>query len=200
MDGGLQTYEGPCLPVSDTTHQWRKPTGPGRLAASDLERAFLGGEDWVTVSQYSSNETYGGRETISIASALVGREAASALLSALQTASSLSGGMLPRSGADDEIARTPFNLRGWVTDESRYGGTDSHDPLAEAVEYPVSRPSDWIRTLLQLKADADGLTWTKEEAVVAEAEAWADKSGGRERSGPEGNRLRVRPNFLAGWP
>lgn len=169
---------------------------PWKVSAGDLEQAFRGEERWVTVNQYSSNETYGGRETISIASALVGREAASALVFALQTASSLQGNMLPRSGAEDEIAQTPFNLRGWVTDETRYGGTDSHDPLAEAVEYPVNRPSDWIRSLLQLKTDADELTWTLDDAVVAESETWADKSGGRERSGPEGNRLRVRPDFL----
>jgi len=134
-----------------------------------------------------------------VASALVGPDAATALLTSLQTAPSLRGGRLPRSDDEDgEVDSGPYRLRGWLTEETSYGGIDKRDPLADSIEYPVSRPADWICGVTQVRPNIDGLAWldTNEEVAVA-TETWAMKDGGRDARGPQGTRLRVSPDFLA---
>lgn len=173
--------------------QWR-----WEIDASDFEKAFLGGDGWVTLDQDATNTTYGGYEVISIGSALVERDAATALLASLQTTPSLRGGRLPRSDSeDDEIDSAPYRLRGWITADPAYGGIDKRDPLAESIEYPLPRPADWVCQLHQIESDCDGLSWlgADKEMVVA-TETWAIKEGGRYPSGPEGTRLRVSEEFL----
>jgi hypothetical protein len=169
------------------------------VEGTDFENAVLGDDGWVTLDQVATHSGYGGYEVISVASALVGLGAATALLTSLQTAPSLRGGRLPRADDEDgEVDSGPYRLRGWLTEDIAYGGMDKRDPLADSIEYPVPRPADWICELLQIDPDIDALTWlgTNRDVTVA-TEAWAMKEGGREHHGPQGTRLRVSPEFLA---
>lgn len=192
-DARRPTPEGLGHNPSTSEGQWRWD-----IEASDFENAFLGDDGWVTLDQDATNTSYGGYEVISVASALVGQDAATALLSSLQTARSLRGGQLPRSDFEDgEVDSGPYRLRGWIAADTVYGGIDKRDPLVDSIEYPLPRPADWVCQLLQIESDRDGLAWLGTNQTIAVAtETWAMKERGRNPSGPQGTRLRVSPGFL----
>lgn len=193
-DARRPTPEGLGHDPSTSERRWR-----WNFEATDFENAFLGDDGWVTLDQDATNTVSGGYEVISVSSALVGPDAATALLTSLQTAPSLRGGRLPRSADEDgEVSSGPYRLRGWLTQDTVYGGIDKRDPLADSVAYPVPRPADWVREALQVEPDTQGLAWMGPNQQVAVAtETWAMKDGGREPRGPQGTRHRVSPDFLA---
>lgn len=181
---------------SSSKSDWR-----WRLGADDFVRAFLDGSEWATVRQFARNSDYGGRETISISSALVDPESASALARALQTARSLQNLRLPlvdRHEDESRPAMGPFALRGWIEDESGEQGVDRRDPFASRISFPTPRPAGWVIDCLSLDETLDGVGWATPNAdqPAFVAETWAQEDGGREPRGPVGDRLRVRSGFL----
>jgi hypothetical protein len=193
-DARRPTPEGLGHDPSTSSQHWR-----WRFAETNFENAFLGEDGWITLDQEATNYAYGGYESISVSSALVGSRAATALLTSLQTAPSLLGGRLPGSDDEDnEIDSSLFRLTGWLTHNTSHTGIDKRDPLADSITYPVPRPANWVCQRHGLELRTDGLTWLTAEAEIAvETETWADKERGRHAHGPEGTRLRVSAKFLA---
>ena len=193
-DARRPTPEGLGHDPSTSSQHWR-----WRFAATNFEYAFLGADGWITLDQEATNYAYGGYESISVSSALVGTRAATALLTSLQTAPSLLGGRL--RGSDDEDNNVDvglFRLRGWLTHNTSHTGIDKRDPFADSITYPVPHPADWVRQRHGLELQTDGLAWLTADAEIAvETETWANKERGRDAHGPDGTRLRVSANFLA---
>jgi len=168
-----------------------------QVSADDFPREFLHVDGWIT-AQLSANQSEDRSwENISVSSALVATETAPALVRALQSAPSFRNHRLPRTGDQDFTFNTgPFQLCGWIDSPNSMIGADSRDEFARDVHFPTSRPSDWVRDLLDLTATADGLSWTRNGAVVAESQAWAQDEIGRDARGPHGSRLRIAHSLL----
>lgn len=197
-DARRPTPEGLGHSASTNSADWR-----WNFTGSQFERAFLGDDGWITLQESAENVMYGGYETIAISSALVGLEAATALMAALQTAPTFLDRPLAFSGdadgEDGELKTGPYLLRGWISNETtRRPGADRRDPFAANVVYPTPGPASWITELLQLRVSPGGRDWSKLDArPVVSSEAWATKDGSRNPLGQAGTRLRVSPDFLA---
>lgn len=185
---------------SDLGHESPRDTGQWRwkVTADDFVRCFLGEDGRITVRQSARNASFGGRERISVSSALAYMRTAPALVRAMQTAESLHNHRLPFADYDNDIEAGPFRLRGWITDNSGEAGADRRDPFADDISYPPPLPTGWVRELLHLRQAPNGLDWMRGDGPepVAVSEAWALRDSGRDGLGPDGVRLRVTPDLL----
>lgn len=105
------------------------------------------------------------REDISVSSALVSKETAQALLSALITCNNSNDYKLPDYNEEsNEYDIKPFVLIGWIKDDYERGGLDSLDPWAGDASYPNYEVGDTYRELLGLQMNALKNKWYNENS------------------------------------
>lgn len=167
---------------------------------NDYASALHPSVDWVTVHQSASYTQYQRSAEVTISSALVGEVGKAALTRALQTSKGYYSYRLPSADDDDfEISNPPFTLLGWVAVPYAEGGIDRHDPFAAEIQALLPELSDSVVNALGLEFRG-GTEWVHGGGLglVGVGETWADMSQGREPSGPQGYRLRIRKDALDG--
>ncbi|MBP1240334.1 hypothetical protein ABID92_002032 [Frigoribacterium sp. PvP120] len=170
-----------------------------RISANDFTREFVHTDGWITVWSAAQQSETRSWDNTSVASALVARDTAGALLTALQSASTFTAHRLPLTDDEDfTFDIGSFQLRGWIDSPHNETGIDRKDEFARDVQFPTPRPSTWITDTLQLSQSDDGMNWNSSDgALVGTAESWSSKSWGRDSQGPHGTRLRVSTDLLA---
>lgn len=167
---------------SDEAWRWRVSSEYlARQLETDDGRAVLWGH-WTSGERDDS-------EAVAIRSALVSRNGAKALVSALQTAPRLGQHPLPSAGMDN-WATGSNTVRGWVEDEYTSAGIDEGDPWAEGLRHPGPEPCSEVTTRLELSPSGDGRTWTSKYNGLLRREVWTRITGyGREAEAVAGYRL-----------
>jgi hypothetical protein len=155
-------------------------------------------DGWLTVWEHSTEQTYDRSQDIKIQSALVDPVHSSALVSALQTASSYYDFRLPDSDDDDfTVDEAGYRLSGWITVPSAYTGLDTRDPFAANVSFPPSQPPGEVTRLLGLNANPDMREWRRGNLPVMRSASWDDRvESGQTTTGPHGERLEIRRDTL----
>lgn len=143
------------LATAEHDWEWRVHSG------SFIELLTPDPSELITVWQDATQTVTEAAETTSIRSALVNRERSMALLAAMQTATSSFDHGLPSTGNSyvDELSTDGYQLQGWIRDNTRDLKLDAPDPLNGRITFPVPRPADHIRDLLELSSDADERIW-----------------------------------------
>jgi hypothetical protein len=156
---------------------------PWMVGSDHLDRQLTSAEGRQVLWGAWTIGTYSQRETINVKSALVPSAAAPALLAALQTAPDPSRFGLPDADRSDAVALDEAALAGWVANHGDGTGLDEHDPWAEALRYPASRPSPDIAAKLGLEPDVDGRWWRRHPDGSLLSESWTITEGhGREET------------------
>jgi hypothetical protein len=184
--------------------QWFRRNDPTEYEAA-LGIGESGHEGEIVVEGGIQEHDSRRRGRVSVSSALVSPDTATALLRALQTTDP-GNYRLPYAGEEDEfgvseISEPGFVLEGLVTGwrrEREY--LDEHDPLTRDIKGPFSLLGrDFIDTLGVSMSD-DFLTYSEPNGnVVARLEVWSDDPQERERitkAFSAGERLRVRAEAL----
>ncbi len=180
-----------------------KPQGYGdktwcwSVTAEYLDRQLLTDDGLQVLWGYWSSGHRDDEETVSVRSALVAKECASALLAALQTSPRLDNIFFPASD-DSEIPGTgAFRLAGWLESGREIVRLDEYDPWADKIDYPGPRPGPSIVERLVLSADADGRRWTSASGSFLRSESWIRVVGlGDEQENIPGSRLSCDRGFL----
>lgn len=104
------------------------------------------------------NGDSGRTETIQISSALVSSQRSKALLRAAQNAEPLDY-RIPPTGDDLQIDAGPYQLKGWVDNETSDRRLDECDPWAGSIHVPAPRPAPFVRDALSLKPGDQERVW-----------------------------------------
>lgn len=178
--------------ASDTTDwQWS-------ISREDFEKLLFGADQSINVSGHWTYALNDREESITIQSALVGPEASSALLRALQTDEPFRA-WLPPSGDDAEIDSGTFVLKGWIASRREASGLDVRDPWAGNISYPPVSPAPCVIDLMDLAADPERRIWTiREQARPAlRSTLWGQfKERRDEEEGESGCRLQASYEFV----
>ncbi len=97
---------------------------------------------------------------ITVASALVSRRTAPALVRALLTVEDPHDYRLPDSDEHFEIGVPGYVLRGWVSDNDAVADFDARDPWAGDLRLGTLKPRSWIANRLDLNGDEESGRWT----------------------------------------
>lgn len=173
----------------DITWCWR--------VTSDYLDGLLLTEDGLQVLWgYWSSGQRDDSETVSIRSALVSRDGATALLTALQTAPETDRFCLPDAD-EDPLERGHLRLLGWVMSASEAARLDEDDPWAAKLRYPGPIPSASTVETLGLISSSDGRRWTTGPDALLRSESWSNIVGsGREKETVTGMRLSGNLEFI----
>lgn len=98
-------------------------------------------------------------EEVRVTSALVAAERATALVHALQCATSPFEHHLPKAGDEFEVNHGPFRLQGWIEDHRAEKGLDQYDPWSGSIEYPPYTPAFSVVQMLGLSSDSEQRLW-----------------------------------------
>lgn len=138
-------------------------------------------------------------ETVSVRSAFVAKDRASALLAAIQTSSNPEMIFLPAfDDCHHELPSTgAFRIVGWVANGSDSAGLDAFDPWADKLDYPGPRPCQLIVEKLGLNVATDGRRWISVSGSFFRSESWTRVVGlGVERETHSGSRLSCSRDLL----
>jgi hypothetical protein len=129
----------------------------------------------------------GRTETIQISSALVSSQRSKALLRAAQNADPLDY-CIPPAGDDLQINSGPYQLKGWVDNETDERRLDQFDPWAGSVHVPAPRPAPFVCDALSLKPGDQERAWFRLSEGNQQPMLWSQVWGmGDEDSDSEGN-------------
>jgi len=158
------------------------------------------GDVWMNVRGGWEEKHSERTENVSIASALVSRNASDALMRALQTCSDPNDFKLPDYEEKRmEIRSNPFELIGWVKKDYGSKRLDEHDPYAENVDYPPFVIGADIAAKLNLSAENDGKFWYLPFSSLpdVECEIWSTYSMERDQTPDQsGSRIKASIKFL----
>lgn len=168
-------------------HDWRdRALWRASLQRSDFDAQLFRADgrltvrgSWTRVREYRA-------ETVVINSALVTPERSRSLLAALHSASDPSDYSIPDEGADLEILRDGYELRGWVATRDTRSGIDDRDPWSGGISYPGPAPSEWICSLMNLRGDPEQRTWRRDDEVSLVSQLWGEFEDEQDRE--EANR------------
>lgn len=161
-----------------------------------LSRILPRTETVVIAGQWTQ---YEGRnsETITVESALAGRERAGSLARALATTGNPYDYALPIFDDCNEIHHGEFVLEGWVIESGAESGPDSDDPWAGALTRRFRDLAAPIAERLGLVLDETGSTWCHHDGTrVAWVERWSESPGEDHERAPHGQRLLVDQHFM----
>ncbi|WAH55919.1 NACHT domain-containing protein [Pseudomonas silvicola] len=184
--------------------QVEKPTRYGdtdwcwEITRESLDRHWLADDglrvvwgDWRTGDQQYE-------ETVSIRSALVTKNAAGALLAALQTAPNPDAVYFPTPDATHLLGGKSLAITLWVEEEGGALGLDEYDPWAAGLSYPGPGPTMSTVGTLGLTTDADNRLWQTPTGAMLRSEVWATAVGfDRDEEYISGTRLSVDASFMA---
>lgn len=169
-----------------------------RITMNRFKEELFPSSDKVVVWGFRHVERYSRSETVSVHSALVAPDTAFALIRALQTAPDKHAYRIPDTTDEEYSSDIPgFELTGWIQPHGESDGRDRQDPYAKSVKFPPTRPTDSLRPLEALVADADYRLWRDGTNVVAVSRAWDDYADERQTNGSAGETLIVDHCWLA---
>jgi hypothetical protein len=136
-------------------------------------------------------------ETIRVNSALVNREGATSLATAMRTREHSYNCRLPGfKDSDEELTQPPFELFGWIVDhDSGDRRLDVFDPHAREIHYPPLEIGNSFITLLNLTPDLEKARWHQGNGrePFLRSETWSEEKkwqrGEREEAFRHGVRL-----------
>ncbi len=145
---------------------------------------------WLDCDNYSV-------ETIRVSSALVNRESATSLATAMRTREHSYNCRLPGfKDSDEELTQPPFELFGWIVDhDSGDRRVDAFDPHAREIHYPPLEIGNSFITLLNLTPDLEKSRWHQGNGrePFLRSETWSEEKkwqrGEREEAFRHGVRL-----------
>lgn len=170
-----------------------------RLASHNFAELLLVDEPWITVWEYSDDDTYEASQHISIQSALANSGNARALALALQTAPSWMAFRIPHArDTDYQFDEEGYELAGWIIDPDHAEGADRLDPIAADIRYPPPHPTPNILRILDLNSDPDMRIWTRNNLPLMRSRMWDDTTdtGRGGRQGRRGQRLQIDRDLL----
>jgi hypothetical protein len=171
------------------------------LRSDDFDRVLGIRQEWLIVGGHWTSIAQSREEVVSISSALVSRDKASALLRAMQTAEDVHDIHLPSFGDEANIDHPNYVLRGWIDDHTIEGELDTQDPWAGNISYPGLAPAQFICDLLCLTSNRDERFWSHKEDQAAVGQIWSlvwglDDSDGYYPKPECGRRLQASPSFI----
>ncbi len=134
---------------------WRKDIN----AESFINTLFQQVDDvtWMVVKGGWHEISEHRKESCTVTSALIGKEAASSLMQALTNCPDPYDYKLPDYQEEDmEFAEGPFQLKGWIESRDVSKGMDKFDPYANEIQYPPYVVGEEMQEKLQLTLDAEG--------------------------------------------
>jgi hypothetical protein len=130
------------------------------------------------------------RRTVRVRSALVNRDAGSALLSALRTVENTHDYVIPEAESSHEISESGYVMKGWVCELYPAGDIDAVDPWAGDLSSMIVQPADYIVDRLNLEHDTQEYSWCgAETACSLKRQCWADGDRHGEHEADNGDRL-----------
>lgn len=158
------------------------------------------GDLWINVRGGWEEKHSERTEKVSIASALVSRNASDALMRALHTCSDPDDFKLPDYEEKRmEIRSNPFELKGWIKKDYGSKRLDEHDPYAENVDFPPYMIGGDISEKLNLSAEKDGKLWylPLSSNPDVECEIWSTCNMERDETPDQsGSRIKASIKFL----
>lgn len=158
-------------------------------------------DPWLNVKGGWSEEDGERTESFSITSALVSKNASNALMRALQTCSDPRDYKLPDYREKRmEIKSDPFELKGWLMNETDSKGLDQYDPYADNVDYPPYTIGDEFINKLNLSTESEGKSWYMPMSSYPDlkCEIWSSYRISERDENPDqsGKRLKASLKFL----
>jgi len=193
-DWTMQKFHGDSLKKDE----WRKG-----LTSENFWYALLSkikDEHFVTVKGSWHEISEHRKETYTVSSALVCKQASSALLLALTNCKDPYDYKLPHYDEENmEIDEAPFFLKGWIDELYKAKGIDKFDPYANEIDYPPHSIGEEICEKLGLTLDADGKIYhfSNNTHIAVMSELWnSRKDYTEEESEQSGNRAKASLSFL----
>lgn len=139
----------------------------------------------------------GRTETIQINSALVSSQRSKALLRAAQHAEPLDY-RIPPAGDDLQVDSGPYQLKGWVDNETDNPGRDEFDPWAGSIHVPAPRPAQFICEALSLQPGDQERFWFRSNEENQQPVLWSQAWGSEDEDsgGNLGHRLQASQALL----
>lgn len=162
----------PALPRSSNDKGSYDAEWPWLISRDHLDAQLLTADGRTVLWGYWANGGNYRRERVTVRSALVSEPAASALLTALQTADEPGRLSLPDAERSDAVEIDDAVLFGWVADHSYGSGLDEEDPWAEGLHFPGPAPANDIIGKLALEQDADARWWRSPDGATLLSETW----------------------------
>ncbi|MET3030526.1 hypothetical protein [Flavobacterium johnsoniae] len=186
--------------ISETKNDnWREDISEESFYRT-LKTEGANGDVWLNVRGGWEEKHSERIETVSIASALVSRNASDALMRALQTCSDPNDFKLPDYEEERmEIRSNPFELKGWIKKDYGSKRLDEYDPYAENVDYPPYRIGSDVAAKLNLSLENDGKSWflPLSSNPDVECEIWSTYSMERDQTPDQsGSRVKASLKFL----
>lgn len=186
--------------ISETKNDnWREDISEESFYKA-LKTEQANGDVWMNVRGGWEEKHSERTENVSIASALVSKNASDALMRALQTCSNPNDFKLPDYKEKSmEIRSNPFKLIGWVKKDHGSKRLDEHDPYAENIDYPPYKIGADIAAKLDLSAENDGKFWYLpfSSDPDVECEMWSTYSLERDQTPDQsGTRIKASLKFL----
>ena len=187
------------VPLEPSSWCEREKTDPkyGIITSTDFEQALIEG-DRITVWGYWSTLDSARVQKVHVWSALVSADKSMALLRALSTAKDNRAYVIPSAGADHEIDRGGFLLKGWIESRDPQSGLDEKDMWSGGVRFPPRAPAKAIATLMSLETDSDQRTWCDEmKRPVMFSQIWGQlQVGNEDYDFDHGEKLQASRDFI----
>jgi hypothetical protein len=123
----------------------------------------------MTVWGHWTTADTGREQSAHVYSALVPPDKSMALLRALQTAKEVFDYGLPSADGRLEIDEPGYELKGWLSDDSRDSGLDEKDYWSGGVRFPPPVPAPYIIELMDITTDSDRRRWSNVRKCVVMA-------------------------------
>ncbi|TCN59607.1 ATP-binding protein [Flavobacterium circumlabens] len=158
-------------------------------------------DPWLNVKGGWTEKDGERTESFSITSALVSKYTSNALMRALETCSDPHDYKLPDyKERRMEIKSDPFELKGWLMNETASKGLDEYDPYADNVDYPSYLIGDEFINKLNLSRESEGKSWYLPTSSYPDlkCEIWSSHRGMERDENPDqsGKRLKASLHFL----
>jgi hypothetical protein len=140
----------------------------------------------------------GRTETIQISSALVSSQRSQALLRAAQHAEPLDY-RIPPTGDDLQIDVGPYQLKGWIDDETNERRLDEFDPWAGSIHLPAPRPAQFVCDALNLRPGDQERVWFHRDQGGQQmlwSQIWGAETDDEYSEGDSGRRLQASRGLL----
>jgi hypothetical protein len=179
----------------------RKKEDPSRgvVTDADFDEMLRSGEMMAVWGHWTTADS-NREQSAHVYSALVPPDKSMALLRALQTAKDVFDYGLPSADGRLEINVPGYELKGWLSDDSRDSGLDEKDYWSGGVRFPPPVPAPYIIELMAITSDSDRRVWRNaQKHLVMASQVWGHFDLGERHAdtNPErGNRIQASMSFI----
>lgn len=170
------------------------------IQKKDFDRVLGLGSDRINVWGHWVAGDSSRTETIQIYSALVSSQRPQALLRATQTSEDPQRYRIPPTDDELEIDSGPYQLKGWIDNDTKYRQLDDFDPWSGCISVPAPRPAKFVREALALMPAQEERIWFHTQAANWQPVLWSQVWGMKNEDDGEGRgsgtRLQASPSFL----